>query len=195
VILGTHKYSIPANYFDPKGGDKPDTFQTDDYFGFSLFLPDYGGFTTANWQNPNDPQRIEVLHVMLGDIGKLHPLESCVTSDLYGDARSQFRECRRFLEEKPSLHAYGLHGYRSKTDPKRVTWTGERAGKNFFFFQSIQPPGSKLDPERMYYLSHVKYYSEPEGLFIEYIIRPENADKWYEIDVAIWSKLHGWQVK
>ena len=64
VVVGSKQWTIPANYFGPKGAERPDTFVADKYFGFVLFLPDYGGYTRENWRDPFDgPSLISgVLH-------------------------------------------------------------------------------------------------------------------------------------
>lgn len=198
VKLGRHRYTIPANYFGPKGRLTPDTFDAGEagYFGFRLFLPEYGGYTKENWRDKFDERLITVLSVELVDKnrrghfpdGRLAPPNPAG----YGKPRAMFRNRRLLLEATPSLHYYGLEGYRSKHGRYDVTWVGRRSNGEFFFFTCHLAPGDPPQPGTFPFCD-VRYYSEKEDLQISYRYANSNFSKWRDIDDAIWGKLHLWE--
>lgn len=201
VILGAREYVIPANHFGPKEKDGFDTFDAGKvgYFGFFLFLPDYGGYTKNNWHDKFDRRLIKVVEVKMVDRN-----ETVFNPELgyqrvnpagYGDPKARFQNARRGLEDKPSFHAYGLEGYRPKYSNVDVVWTGTRSNGEFFFFRCHLAPGDPPQAGIVEPHCDVRYYSEKEDLFIAYRYSNDHLAKWREIDDAIWTKLHGWQVK
>jgi hypothetical protein len=185
VKLGSHSYRIPANYFGPKGRDQDEKFDAEQagYFGFSLFLPDYGGYTRDNWRNKFDPRLITVLRVQLAPLSPAR----------YYEPRAMFDGMRPSLETAPSLRYYGLEGYRPKYGRDQVTWTGTRSNGEFLFFRCHLAPGDSPQPGIVFPFCDVRYYSEKEQLVISYRYPNANFSKWREIDDAIWAKLHTWE--
>jgi hypothetical protein len=197
VILGSREWVIPANYFGPKGEGSPDTFMADKYFGFVLFLPDYGGYTKENWSDPFDRRQISILNISSVDKTQVVVFSDghheIVSPANYGEPTAQFQNWRRMLEDKPLLDVYGLEGYRPKYGKADVTWTGTRSNGEFFFFRSHLAPGESTQ-KGTNPLCDVRYYSEKEDLFIAYMYSNDHLAQWREIDDAIWSKLHEWRV-
>ncbi|HMH16858.1 MAG TPA: hypothetical protein VK572_01810 [Burkholderiales bacterium] len=176
VILGAREYVIPANHFGPKEKDGLDTFDAGKvgYFGFFLFLPDYSGYTKKNWRDKFDPRLVKVLQIKMVDKN-----ETVFNSELgyqrvnpagYGEPKAQFQNARRGLEDKPSLRAHGLEGYRPKYGTSDVTWTGTRSNGEFFFFTSHLAPGEAPKPGT-YPFCDVRYYSEKETSLLLIAIR------------------------
>jgi hypothetical protein len=199
IRVGGRQWLIPANYFDPKGRDKPDTLDLD-YFGFHLFLPDFRGFDRQNWrQSPFEPREIHVFDVSLVDKTRMIPLSDggrkLITPAQYGDPNARFANARPSLEAQPSLSVYGLFGYRDLNPDSPILWTGNRSDGEFFLLSTTLAPGEKVSPGRIYPLCQAEYYSEKEDLHIAYLYSQQNFSKWREIDDAIWRKLHGWRVK
>lgn len=200
VILGARKYVIPANYFGEKQKAEPDGFDaTKGGFGFSLFLPDYSGYTKENALDKFDRRRVHVLRVEVVDKNEVVYMPGQghirVSPANYGDPKAQFQNRAPSLEAKPSLHAYELDGYRPRHGRADVTWVGQRSNGEFFFFRSHLAPSEPAREGMVYPFCDVRYYSEKEDLFIVYRYSNDHLAKWREIDDAIWEKLHGWQDK
>lgn len=198
VKLGQHRYVIPVNYFGPKGRREPDSFDADQagYFGFRLFLPGYGGYTTENWRDKFDEHLVTVVRLWIPDKNRtgIFPNGEPAPANPAGyyEPKATFRNWRPMLELNPSLHYYGLDGYRPKHGRAEVTWTGTRSNGEFFFFKCHLAPGDT--PETgTYPFCDVRYYSEKEDLVIVYWFANANLPKWREIDDAIWAKLHEWE--
>jgi hypothetical protein len=199
VRMGGKAWYIPANYSTPKGLNEPSEGNAD-AFGFFLFLPDYGGFTKENWRDRFDKRRIEVLQVESVDKDLMVPdtrgHRSRANPAGYGDPVARFQNSRASLEERPSILKYGLEGFRWKSRRRAgVTWTGKRSNGEFFFFESSFAPGETPPGRVRFPICTVQYYSAKEDLFIAYRYSQEHIAKWREIDDAIWSRLHEWQVK
>jgi len=201
VILGAREYTVPANYFGPKERNTSDTFDAGKvgYFGFRIFLPDYGGYTKENWRDKFDRRLIEIVQVKLVDKSAIVRFSDGHTERInpagYGEPKAQFQNARRGLEGKPSFHAYGLEGYRPKYSRVNVTWTGTRSNGEFFFFRCNLAPGDRTQVGILEPHCDVRYYSEKEDLFIAYRYSNDHLDKWREIDDAIWAKIHSWRMK
>lgn len=199
VLLGNAEYMIPANYFGAKWRDEPPILDAKGSFGFTLFLPHYGGFTKENWQQGwFDKRRVDVLKINPVDKNAIIPILGGGSKRIkpagYGDPKAGFANLLPSLVRKPSLDAHELQAYVWKGEPPGAYWTGIRSNGEFFFFRSTHTPGQSLLPDT-YPLCDVRYYSEKEDLFIAYRFFLEHLSKWREIDDAIWTKLHGWQVK
>jgi hypothetical protein len=200
VFLGPRQFNVPANYFGSKQRDEPSSFDATEHgFGFVLFLPDFGGYTKANWQDPFDRRRIDVLWVRLVDRNAMVPSTDGTygppTPASYGEPQARFANLRAFLEAQASLKMYGLEGYRRRgSGEKRVTWTGYRANGEFFFFDSTTAPGQTV-PQWMNPLCTTQYYSAAEDLHVAYRYSQDHIEKWREIDDAIWAKIGAWRVK
>jgi len=199
VFIGTREYIIPANYFGPKGRDLPDFMDANGigYFGFHLFLPEFGGYTKDNWKDKFDPNLVQILQVKSVDkaAGDRPDGHSQANPATYGEPIAQFRNVRRLLEEKPSLRAYGLQGYRTKHGNADVTWTGTRSNGEFFFFRCDQAPGDSARAGIAIPQCDVRYYSEKEDLFVAYRYSNANLNLWRRIDDAVWAALGKWRVK
>jgi len=198
VRMGGREWLIPANYFGPKGRDKPDSLDLD-YFGFHLFLPDYRGFDKENWRDPFDSRQIHVFDVSSVDKTQMIPASGggtkLITPAQYGDPQAQFANSRSSLEAHPSLRANGLVGYRDLNPDSPIVWTGTRSNGEFFFFSATLAPGERPSPGRSNPLCQADYYSEKEDLRVAYRYSQQNFAKWLAIDGAIWAKLHQWRVK
>ena len=201
VNLGNREYRIPANYFGAKQRDEPDAYDANERgFGFSLFLPDYGGYTKDNWRDKFDRRLIQVLQVTAVDRNAMVPMtdgsKHQITPAGYGEPRARFNNRKSSLEEKPTYKLYGLEGYRPKNarPDSSVTWVGTRSNGEFFFFGSTLPPGASPTPGR-YAFCQADYYSAQEELRIVYRYSQDHLDKWRGIDDAIWAKLREWRTK
>jgi hypothetical protein len=202
VLLGKREFRVPANYFSPKKRNEPDRFVPDESgFGFSVFLPDYGGFTKENWrQGWFHPDLIKVTQLKLVDKdalvtssdGKKRPQRP----EMWGDPVAGYRNLKRLFEEVPAFNIHGLEGYRRGGGGATpgVLWTGHRSNGEFFVLQTTLEPGQQPLPGR-YSFASTQYYSEQEDLFIAYRYPQPRLEMWREIDAAIWSKLHSWRVK
>lgn len=200
VILDDRKYLIPANYFGPKQLDDSDAVLVpDDGFGFSLFLPDYGGCTTRNWQNPFDHRRIEIVRVATVNRNEMIPQRDgtyrLIAPSAYGDPSARFANRRSRLEDSPSLHVYGLEGYRRRGPSPETVWTAKRQNGEFFFLECSVPPVELGHSRVVNPTCEAQYYSASEDLDIVYRYSQYNLPKWREIDDAIWNKLHEWEVQ
>jgi len=197
--VGKHCYAVPANYFGPKDfRDEPQ--RPWEYFGFLLFLPDFGGYTKENWLDPFDRRRIDIVEVKTVDKvaignftdGSRRPL------DLNRfDPRVQFERIKP-LQEEASIQLYGLTVYRNKGggNTPGAVWTGYRSNGEFFWFRTSLAPGeSKRNGWPPNPLCDVRYYSEKEDLSISYHYSMDHLAMWREIDDAIWSKINGWRVR
>ena len=194
IVLGDREFRISRNYFDPKGRNAPDTFVAkDNGFGFTLFLPDYGGFTKENWREGwSHPDRIDVVQVRRI---ATHTLTDG-TQRRYGDPIAGYGRLRRLFEEAPAFKLYGLEGYRRGGGgaTQGVLWTGTRSNGEFFFFESSLGPGEQPARGRRAFCK-VRYSSEKEDLYVAYRYSQHHLAKWREIDDAIWHKLHAWRIK
>ncbi len=194
-----HKYAVPANYFAPKD-DRYEGLNTESKgFGFYLFLPDYGGYTKSNWQDPFDRRKItvtgieQVEKIAMGTFtdGSRQPL----SPDRF-DPRVTFERSKSRLEDK-SVQLYGLTVYRNRggDNSPGAVWTGTRSNGEFFWFRSsLAPRQPKQDGYPPNPQCDVRYYSEKEDLAIVYRYSQDHVAKWREIDDAIWSKIRGWRV-
>lgn len=200
VRVGKREYVLPRNFLGPKGLNESD-FLDYRYLPFTLFLPDYEGFTKSNWQEgPFHEQRIDIIQLKPVDKTALVPIagggKRIVQPAGYGEPRARFKNLRALLEERPSLHLFGLDGYRRKNHPRvrTVTWTGARANGEFFFFDSTFAPGEDPPPSARYPSCQAQYYSELEDQYIVYRYKQVHLERWKEIDTAIWRKINGWLV-
>jgi hypothetical protein len=197
VALGPREYVVPANYFGPKEKERPDRFVADNYFGFAMFLPDYGGYTKDNWRDPFDRRLITVLSVKIVDRDRMVVDSSGVWQRTnpadYGEPIAVFEKLRRSLEPQPVFHNYGLEGYRPKNSNVDVVWVGKRSNGEFFFFRSHMGPGDPPQVGIINPLCVVRYYSEKEDLQISYRYSNDHLARWRDIDDAVWAKLHSWQ--
>lgn len=196
--MAGREYSVPVNYFTPKGRNEVEWGESKG-FGFFLFLPDFSGYTMENWRDQFDKRLIKVLQLSPVNKNAMIPvlgggLER-ITPAGYGEPKARFESHRRSLEEKPSFKEYGLEGYRWRNRQlDGVTWVGTRSNGEFFFFESSTAPG---DPPRLGIsnpICQVQYYSEQEALFINYRYSQEHIAKWKQIDDAIWARIHSWQL-
>ena len=200
VSLGDRVYRMPANYFDAKGRDKPNTFTAmENGFGFALFLPEYGGYTKENWRKGwFDPGLVQVLSVRTVNKNQVVELtdgtRQQILPEMYGDPRARFNNRLRRLEQTPAFKLNGLEGYRWKSGGAGVTWTGARSNGEFFFLVSTLAPVKSRSVVAMRPVKR-EYYSEQEGLRIAYRYFQDHIAKWREIDDAIWAKLRQWRVK
>lgn len=200
VLLGRREYRIPANHFGAKEKNERETIDAGRTgFAFVLFLPDFSGFTTGNWRNPFDRNRIDVLWVKQVDknamVRRTDGPSERVSPAGYGDPKSRFENLRPILEKQPSLRLYGLEGYRRRgKGTPMVTWTGHRSNGEFFFFEASSAPGEAARPGT-YALCATQYYSAAEDLSIAYRYSQDHIGDWRQIDDAIWAIIHSWQVK
>lgn len=199
VRLGDRQYLIPVNYLTPKGKNYEDTLNYR-HLPFSLFLPDYGGFTKENWQKGwFDRRRIDVVELKQVDKTAIVPhteLGSAVIQPAgYGEPRARFENRRKSLEAKPSFREYGLEGYLRKNKTRGATWTGTRTNGEFFFFEASLAPGQEAPFPDYKPLCDVRYYSEKEDLYISYRYFQEHISKWREIDDSVWRKIGDWKVR
>lgn len=119
-----------------------------------------------------------------------------VTPANYGEPRARFENLKGILEDSPTYELYGLKGYHAKgRGSDKVTWVGYRSNGEFFFFDSSLAPGQPLQPGIINPHCGTQYYSEKEDLFVAYRYSQDHIMQWRDIDDAIWSKLHQWQVK
>lgn len=200
VVLGPREYLIPVNHFTEKGADRPGVFVAKNGFGFVLFLPDFGGFTKENWQKGwFDTNRIDVIELKLVDKEAIVPIagggHQKITPANYGEPRARFENRKSRLEAKPSLHAYGVEGYRWRSGQSGITWTGTRTNGEFLYFEAMSAPGEPLPPGTSYPLCTVRYYSDAEDLYVSYIYPQHHIHRWKQIDDAIWHKVKKWRVK
>lgn len=193
VVHGPREYVVPANYFSPKGKSNKDIFDTEaaGYFGFVLFLPEYGGYTQDNWRDPFDRRRVQVIEVKNVSI----ELRQRPNKAAYGEQHAQFENVKRGIEAEPFLHIYDLVGYRPKNSRVDAVWTGTRSNGEFFFFRSHLAPGDPSRGVNTWPFCNVRYYSEQEDLYVSYRYSNDHLAKWREIDDAIWAKLRSWRVK
>jgi len=195
VIHGPRQYVIPVNYFSPKGKDNSDVFDAgttkSNYFGFFLFLPEYGGYTQDNWRDQLDRRRIQVIQVK--DVGAER--KQSVNKAGYGEPHAQFENVKRGLEGQPSFHVYDLVGYRPRNSRVDAVWVGTRSNGEFFYFRSHLAPGDPPRKDGVFPFCDVRYFSEKEDLYIHYRYSNDHLAKWREIDDAIWTKLRSWRVK
>lgn len=201
VILGNREYRIPANYFGPKQGQEPAVFVAkENGFGFSMFLPDYGGYTKENWREGwFHPLLIQVIWVKTVNKNAMLPMTDGSLRRIrpagYGDPKARFANRRARLEDAPSFKLHGLDGYRRKgKGAKGVTWVGARSNGEFFFFDSTLSPEEQPGRGR-YSFCQAQYYSEQGDLNIAYRYQQRHIANWREIDDAIWTKLREWRVK
>lgn len=201
VFMDGREYVIPANYFGPKERLEPDTVHASyqQGFGFSLFLPHYGGYTKENWRDRLDPRRIDVVDVRpvrKEAIGTFTDGTRRALSPDRFDPRKRFERQQSLLEDVPSFKLYGLEGYKSRgAGSSSITWTGKRSNGEFFYFKTPLAPNEPLRPGITNPLCDVRYYSKEEGIFIVYRYSMRHLAKWREIDDAIWAKLREWQIK
>jgi hypothetical protein len=201
IVVADREYVLPRNYIGPKAAAEPDIVRWK-YLTFSLFLPDYGGYTKNNWQDGK-------FHEQLIDVVEVQPVDKNATApDMrgerrkaepasYGEPRAGFDNIRGRLGAEPTFRLYGLQGYRRINFPhvRGVAWTGIRANGEFFFFHSSLPPGETSGPGVQYPHCMVRYYSEKEDLFIAYNYKQRHMERWSEIDSAIWRKIHEWRAR
>ena len=197
--VGAQQYRLPRNYLTPKGAAEPDVV-TYKYLAFYLFLPNYGGYTKENWREGQfHDQLIDVMEVRRVDknaVARTTKGEKApVNPASYGEPRAAFKNRQRLLEATPSMHMFGLDGYRAKNhrSVKEVHWVGTRPNGEFFFFRSSSAPGEDLPPGVLYPSCVVRYYSEKEDLYIMYRYRQKHIEQWREIDAAIWQKIKEWR--
>lgn len=202
VLLHDLEFCIPANYLSPKGLNAPDQIQVEEGgFGFYLFLPDYGGYTIDNWQDPFDVHRIEIVSVAKVDTtAKILQRDGTlrnIAPSAYGDASARFADRRSRLEDSPSLSQFGLQGYRRRGPSPQVIWTGARSNGEFFFLECSGFPREGNSERGMVSnpTCQTQYYSATERLHIVYRYSQRNLSHWREIDDAIWAKLHAWEVR
>lgn len=192
------EYLIPANYFTPKGKDDPDTFDASEYFGFYLFLPDFGGYTKDNWQDHFDRRRIDIVQVKAVDKTAVVQIAGggtrLVQPASYGDPEAGFANLKPSLVREPALDAHNLDAYVWVNRRGDAFWTGTRSNGEFFFFNSTDIPGQPR-PNSVNPLCDVRYYSRQEGLFVAYRYSMDHFAMWREVDDAIWLKLRSWRVK
>lgn len=200
VVLGHREYRVPANHFGATWKNEPDSIDAGKTgFAFVLFLPDFNGFTKENWRDPFDRNRIDVLWVKQVDknamVRRGDGIPERISPAGYGDPKSRFNNGRSLLEVQPSLRLYGLEGYRRRGKGNRsVTWVGHRSNGEFFYFDASYGPGDAV-PAGTNPLCTVQYYSAEEDLSIAYRYSQDHIDKWRQIDDAIWTSIHSWQVK
>jgi hypothetical protein len=138
VFIADREYVVPANYLGPKQGNEPDELRTGNSgFGFSLFLPDFSGYTTDNWRDPFDRHRIDIVRVAKVNTRELIRIPDGthrrVKPSAYGDPSARFANRRSRLEDAPSFQMFGLEGYRRRGPSPEVVWTGKRSNGEFFF--------------------------------------------------------------
>ena len=188
VVLGEHRYDVPANYFSPKGADRSDGMRGKE-MSFVLFLPEYGGYTKQNWIDQFDKNKIQVL--------TYEPIDREAenkSSSNRRESQTRFTSLQVLLEPAPTYHEYGLEGYRrvNYKSRKNVYWTGTRTNGEFIFFRSTKPPNPVPDPYRPYPLCEVQYYSRKASAFVAYLYSQNFIAQWREIDAAIWTKIESW---
>jgi hypothetical protein len=199
--LGGRRYSVPVNYFTPKGRDEPESGDSEG-FGFTLFLPNFVGYTKDNWKDPFDRRLVKVIEVKpvdkLAIVTLTDGTSRRVSPSSYGESKARFENRKPRLESQPSFSLYGLTGYRYKGGGATpgIVWTGTRSNGEFFFFESPLAPDQPVRPDVYPTHPHCKteYYSEQEDLFILYIYSQDHIAKWKEIDDAIWAKIHSWRM-
>lgn len=201
VRVGTTEYVLPRNFLTYKGAEEPDVLEYE-YLMFVLFLPEFGGYSISNWEESwFHKQRIDVLQLRSVDKHATVPLAGGGTTLVqpanYGEPRARFSNLKALLETRPSLHQFGLEGYRQKNYPtvRIVTWTGTRSNGEFVFFQSSFGPAES--PEKGMIRGHcdVRYYSDKEDLYVAYRYDQGHIAKWRDIDDAIWTKIKQWRVR
>src|SRR6185369_6247313 len=164
-----------------------DVFVAQRYFGFRLFLPDFGGYTKENWRDPFDRRKVTVVQVNTvkkDDIGTFTDGSRRPLSPDRFDPRVIYdRIVGRQVPD--SVLLYGLTTHRHANGAPSDLLSGTRSNGEFFFFRSGFPP--RL-PERPAYppnpLCDVRYYSDKEDLQISYRYSQDHIAKWREIDDA-----------
>lgn len=201
IRVGTAEYLLPRNFLTHKGAAQPDILEYE-YLMFVLFLPEFSGYSMSNWQEGwLHQQRIDVLQVSSVDKTATVPYAGggrrLVQPANYGEPRARFANLKALLELQPSLHQFGLAGYRRKNYPavRIVTWTGTRSNGEFVFFQSSFAPDES--PRKGMLRGHcdVRYYSEKEDRYIVYRYDQRHIAKWRAIDDVIWNKIKQWRLR
>ena len=200
--VGKHIYEIPSNYFGPKEGDyrmRSKLFEAEGGFGFSLFLPNFGGYTKENWRNPFDPRRIDVIEVKSVDreqvVRERDASRGRRFAGPYDDAKSQFvKNIKGFLEDTPAFRRFGLEGYYVRyRKTYELTWTGRRTNGDFVYFSCSPTPEEIEQAHIPVPQCRTQYYSEEDELRIFYTFHREHLAEWRAIDDAIWAKIHKWR--
>jgi hypothetical protein len=196
-------FAIPRNYFSPREANEPDEEELE-YFGFTLFLPTFEGYTTetAKFYAPEHfpPikgekyfESIYVLRVeMVEKFDRRNGKNTPLPPNAWGDPMAMLQAVSKgqnLIREEYGLKCYGKRSWEGKGN--RFPCIGTRSNGEFIFMWSPDPPELSGLP----WNCDVIYYSAQEDLYINYQYSRRHIAKWREIDDAVWAKIKAWRVR
>jgi hypothetical protein len=185
--------SIPLQFersaIDPKApAANPKSF-THKEAQFDFFLPDFTGYTLANYRNDFDENKVEVVYLHAGDAHEADP-------DAPGEYPPNMlkRSLRDLLDPNDYKDMYGLRCYKTRVPSDRLTCYGRRdqsSGEDIMLTTLVPPyPEGVTFPQMQ-----ARYFSKRYGgVRIAWRTHVRNLPRWQEIDARIWKLVDEWNV-
>ncbi|HYM43101.1 MAG TPA: hypothetical protein VET46_10100 [Steroidobacteraceae bacterium] len=154
---------------------------------FDFFLPGFSGYTPRNYQNENDPAKVEVVYLHAGN-----PHEADAGAPGEYPPNMLQRALASVLNPQDYRDDYGLRCYRPREPSPRLTCYGrrERGGEDIML-TTLEPPY----PQDSFPQLQARYFSRRYGgVRIAWRTHVANLPHWHEIDAQIWKFIDAWQV-
>jgi len=185
--------SIPLQYqrsaIDPKAPSPDPVSFAHKEAHFDFFLPDFSGYTLANYRNDSDPNKVEVVYLHAGDPHEADP-------DAPGEYPPNMlkRSLRDLLDPNDYKDMYGLRCYKGRVQTDRLTCFGRRqesSGEDIMLTTLVPPyPEGVTFPQMQ-----ARYFSRAYGgVRIAWRAHVSNLPRWREIDAQIWKFIDAWNV-
>lgn len=173
--------------------DRPKHFREIDSFSFSMFMPDFGGYTPDNYLSELSEDEIKIISIDSAPMSYAEPdapgyfppnMWKRVTTGRNVQLEKKYGlDCFTYTNNKPEgvgviQYCYGL----------RDAKLGE-----YIFLEIIIPPY----PEYIKYpIMKAKYFTKQYGgLEIIWWAHMKYVDRWQEIDQQIWQHVKDWNVE
>jgi len=156
---------------------------------FAFFLPDFSGYTLANYRNEFDENKVEVVYLHAGDPHEAEP-----------DAPGEYppNMLRRLLKDQLNpddyRDMYGLRCYKGRMLTDRLICYGRRdesRGEDIMLTTLVPPYAEGVTFPQM----QARYFSRRfGGVRIAWRTHVRNLPRWREIDEQIWQHIEAWNV-
>lgn len=172
--------------------ERPKHIREVDYLPFSMFMPDFGGFTPDNYMTQFNEDEIKIVNIQPRPMSYVEP-----------DAPSTyppnvFKRMLDIIDVNKYEEKYGLRCYDNKSIPARMSprqicygIRDQKLGEYIMIHLDVKPYGQFDFNPMMKTTYFTKQYG---GLEITYWTHAKNFNRWQEIDRQIWQHIADWNV-
>ena len=155
---------------------------------FDFFLPDFSGYTLANYRQEFDEHKVEVVYLHAGDPHEAKP-------DAAGEYPPNLlkRALQDLFNPDDREDRYGLRCYRGRSLTDRMACYGQRdaaSREDILLYVAVPPYAAGVFP-----VMQARYFTQRYGgIRIAWRTHVSNLPRWHDIDSEIWKLIDAWNV-